>query len=124
MFGTAAVEATRRTAGGSEGRSHQGVGDEQAEGTWGAKPTPEGAEPQVQPTVGAAAEAHGTVECGPQHPRGHQAQLSPASQQHWLHQVYICNSISVCSCLVNVTVVFWEFLALSVDDWGKCLQVR
>ena len=41
---TATAETGWRQAGGGEGSSDQGLGDQQAEGAGGAEPAPEGAE--------------------------------------------------------------------------------
>jgi len=78
------------------------MGYQQAEGPGGPEPTPPGAEPQVQPTAGAAPTAHGPAECrqnGRERLRWHhvvvvtarQHDVPAPGQQHRFHAVSLRN---------------------------------
>jgi len=61
---TASAETPGRQNGGGQSGAYQGMGDQQAERSGSSEPAPQGAEPQVQPTVGVAQTAHGPAERG------------------------------------------------------------
>lgn len=59
---TASAETSRRKDSRGQGCSHQGMGDQQAQGFGSAEPAPQRTEPQVQSTTGTVETTHGSVE--------------------------------------------------------------